>query len=169
MLQFIYFIVFIGYSTYYRANDNCPVYETPPDKYPAERIIKILLDPTIKKSRICRQQPANITKSSTYVVVLNSLKDPAEDVKKDNFGVWNHNGSHLQSFECCFSKDGKVHVGQGLFQEPGLQWETILLQRLHSKHPSNSNFQQMLCFITGTDNNTYVVCMNITISCSFSS
>ena len=102
----IYILNCIGYSTYYRANDptndNCPVYETPPDKYPAERIIKILLDPTIKESRICHQQPANITKSSTYVVNLNSLKDP-EDVKKDNFGVWNHNGSHLQSFECCFS------------------------------------------------------------------
>ena len=87
-------------------------------------MIKILLDPNIEKSKICHQQPTKIIKSSTYVINLNSLKDP-EDVKKDNFGVWNHSGSHLQSFECCFSKDGKVHVGRSLFPESGLQWETF--------------------------------------------
>ena len=40
-----------------------------------------------------------ITKSSTYLVDLNSLKDP-EDVKKDSFGVWNIVGltfSHLNA------------------------------------------------------------------------
>ena len=100
------------------------MYETPPDKYPAETIIEILLDPSIKKTTICHQQPTKITKSSTYVVDLNSLKDP-EDVKKDSFGVWNHSGSHLQSFECCFSKDGLVHVGRGLFQESGFTMENI--------------------------------------------
>ena len=87
-------------------------------------MIKILLDPNINKGKICHQQPIKITNSSTYVVDLNSLKDP-EDGKKDNFGVWNHSCSHLQSFECCFSKDGKVYVGRSLFQEPGLQWETF--------------------------------------------
>ena len=120
----MHLIIFVSYVTYYRANDEYPVYETPPDKYPAERVIKILLDPNINKSKICHQQPTKITKSSTYVVDLNCLKDP-EDVKKDNFGVWNHSGSHLQSFDCCFSKDGRVHVGRGLFQESGLQWETF--------------------------------------------
>ena len=63
----VHLIIFVSYCTYtyYRANDNYPVYETPPDKYPAERIIKILLDPSIKKTKICHQQPTKITKSST--------------------------------------------------------------------------------------------------------
>ena len=74
-------------------------YETPPNKYSAERVLKILLDLNINKRKIFHQQPTRIAKSSTYLVDLNSLKDP-EGVKKDSFGVWNIVGltsSHLNA------------------------------------------------------------------------
>ena len=132
----------------YRSDDSCPLYETPPNKYSVERVIKILLDPKIDKSRICHQWPLNIMKNSTFVIDLNSLKDP-DDVKKDNFGVWKHNGSHNQSFQCCVSDD-KVHIGPSIFsQTGGRQWEAFSLRRLHSKHPAKDSFRRMLCFITG--------------------
>ena len=158
----MHLIIFVSNVTHYRENDEYLVYEIPPDKYSAERVIKILLDPNINKKKICHQQPTKIANSSTYVVDLNSLKDP-EDVKKDSFGVWNHSGSHLQSFECCFSKDGRVHVGRGLFQEASLQWETFSLRRLHSKHPSNINFRQILCFITGIVRSITYICSYLAI------
>ena len=44
-----YYIVFI----IIREFDDQPVYEIPPPKYQAERILKILLDPTIPPSKIC--------------------------------------------------------------------------------------------------------------------
>ena len=61
--------------------DGQPVYETPPEKYTAERIIHILLDPNIEQSKICEQRPLNIESSCTFVVDLDQLSE-ADDVKK---------------------------------------------------------------------------------------
>ena len=133
--------------TLYRL-DGFPVYEVPPEKYSAERVIKILLDPNIDKKKICNQRPLDIQSSGTFVVDLNSLKDP-DDVKKDNFGVWHHSGSHNQTFDCCITATGDVLIGCSLFSPRGAQWEHYSLRRLHSKHPTNRNFRRMLSFITG--------------------
>lgn len=129
--------------------DEFPIYEVPPEKYSAERIIKVLLDPKIDDKKICKQRPINIQSSSTFVVDLNFLKDP-DDVKKDNFGVWHHNGSHNQSFECCITANGDVQIGYSHFgQHDDALWERYSLRRLHSNHPTNSKFKRMLSFITG--------------------
>lgn len=52
------------------------MYEVPPDKYSAEQIIHISLDPQIDDKKICKQRPLHIELSSTFVVNLNSIKDP---------------------------------------------------------------------------------------------
>lgn len=62
--------------------DGQPVYETPPEKYSAERIIHILLDPNIDQSKVCTQRPLNIESSCTFVVDLDHLLE-ADNVKKD--------------------------------------------------------------------------------------
>ena len=128
---------------HFSSNDDCPMYEVPCEKYPAETVNKILLNPKMDQSKICHKRPLDITKSSTY---LNCLKDP-DDVKKDNFGVWKHVGSRNQQFECSIS-DNKVYVGCGVLSGER-KWEQYSLCRLHSKHPSNENFRRMICFITG--------------------
>ena len=46
------------------------LYEVPPSKYTAERILKILLDASISQSKICTIHPVDITKSFTYVVAI---------------------------------------------------------------------------------------------------
>ena len=127
--------------------DGQPVYEIPPEKYSAERIIHILLDPNIDKSRVCTQRPLNINSSCTFVVDLDQLLE-ADDVKKDNFGVWNHSGSHDLKFECRFGPNGDIEIGKGVLTSD-IGWETFSLRRLHSNHPTNSKFRRMLAFITG--------------------
>ena len=62
--------------------------------YLAEQILRILSDPNIDPQKVCHGIPTDITKSSTYVVDLASLKHP-DDIKKDFFGVWSYNGSLL--------------------------------------------------------------------------
>ena len=127
--------------------DGQPVYETPPEKYSAERIIHILLDPNIDQSKVCTQRPLNIVSSCTFVVDLDHLLE-ADDVKKDNFGVWNHSGSHDLKFQCRFAPNGVIEIGKGVFTSSG-GWESYSLRRLHSNHPTNSKFRRMLAFITG--------------------
>ena len=70
-----------------------PVYEKLPPKYSAERILQILLDPAISPCRVRHKRPVSISSSATYVIDISKLADP-KDVKNDNFGSWNHSGSH---------------------------------------------------------------------------
>lgn len=123
-----------------------PIFEVPPEKYSSERVIKILLDPKIKQSKICSRRPVMVEKSSTFVVNLDMLQDPA-DVKKDNFGIWKHSGSHDVKFECRITNN-VIEIGRGTFSSPD-GWERFSLRRLHSVHPTNSSFRRMLAFITG--------------------
>ena len=124
-----------------------PVFEVPLLKYTAERVVKILLDPNLDSSRICKRRPVAVNSSSTYVIDLDSLQDPG-DVKKDNFGVWNHSGSHDMKFESRTTEDGVVEIGKGVLSSGG-GWECFALRRLHSTHPSNPKFRRMLAFVTG--------------------
>ena len=62
-----------------------PIYEQPPPKYTATRILQILLDPNIEQSLIAKGRPIEVEKSSTFVVDLTCLKHP-DDVKKKH--VW---------------------------------------------------------------------------------
>ena len=124
-----------------------PVYEIPSDKYAVEDIIRILLNPKIGKEKICKQHPLDITTSSTYVVDLDSLEHP-DDVKRDDFGVWTHSGSHNQAFMSRINECGDVEIGRtGVSKGP--KWEKFSLRQLHSKHPTNALFRRVISFIIG--------------------
>ena len=62
-----------------------PIFEQPPPKYSAHRIMEILLNPNMNKSLVTHGRPLQVEKSSTFVVDLTSLKHP-DDVKKDMYG-----------------------------------------------------------------------------------
>ena len=121
-----------------------PVYEIPPSKYSAEQVIKILL--RAENSKICRKKPTSVCGSATYVVDVRSLRCQ-DDIKKDEFGIWNYSGSHPQPF--------KVHENDhdDLIVEkccPGVSGKNVvLLRRLHCTHPSNAKFKRLICFLTG--------------------
>ena len=91
----------------FRKYDEEPIYEIPPPKYQAERISKILLDPTIPPSKICSVRPTRISKSATYVVEISKLKHP-DDIKNDMFGSWKHSGFHPQTYKAQIEDDGYV-------------------------------------------------------------
>ena len=52
---------------------TAPVYEIPPAKYSAEKILKILCDPSISSSKICTTMPVQVTTSATYVLMSPSF------------------------------------------------------------------------------------------------
>ena len=141
----IMIMCFLDYST---ENEAEAVYEVPSEKYASEEIIRILLDPKIDQKRVCMQRRLDTVSSSTYVVDLDCLQHP-DDVKKDNFGVWTHSGSHNQQFFSRINR-GKVEIGRSVFSSDGPKWERFSLRRLHSKHPTNPGFRRIISFITGT-------------------
>ena len=65
----------------------------PPPSYFAENILKVLLNPKILKSKVCKCTPLYINGSSTYVIDLTALRHP-DDIEKDSFADWTYDGSH---------------------------------------------------------------------------
>ena len=124
-------------------SDDEPIYENPPAKYSAERILHILLDKAIPSDKICTKRPTNVTGSASFVVDITKLADP-DDVKKDNFGVWSHSGSHVQSFDVSY-EEGCCFVEKCDSSTP--KDNIVVLRRLHSFHPLNNQFKRMIASI----------------------
>ena len=121
-----------------------PVYERPPPKYSAERVIKILLE--AEKSKVCERKPTPIRKSATYVVNVRNLRSQ-DDIKKDEFGIWKYSGSHPQPFKVHQEEDGYLTIERCC---PGVSGaNVVLLRHLHCTHPSNAEFKRLICFLTG--------------------
>ena len=126
---------------------NCmgvPIYERPPPKYTATRILQILLDPNIEQSLIAKGRPIEVEKSSTFVVDLTCLKHP-DDVKKDMYGRWDYSGSHPEVFRCSFNEFDNVSIEKCA---PGATGDDVYyLRRIRSSHPSNPNFRRLIAFV----------------------
>ena len=88
-------------------SQTIPIYEYPPPKYSAERILQIMLDPALESSgKNGTTRPTIVTRSSTFIVDLSKLAHP--DIKNDNYGLRNHSGSHPQQFVVEIKKGGYV-------------------------------------------------------------
>ena len=125
-----------------------PVFEYPPPKYAAERVLQILLDLTLSPSKVCQVRPVNITESCTFVIDVTKL-DHEQDVLRDGFGKWNYSGSHPVPYHAKCYPDGHVQTERCC---PGASGQDVVqLRRLHATHPSNPNFKRMIAFISGTD------------------
>ena len=56
-------------ALFYSTMTESVIYEVPPEKYSAEIIIRILLDPKIDKSRVCKERPITTAARQWYVGV----------------------------------------------------------------------------------------------------
>lgn len=80
-----------------------------------------------------------------YVIDISKLAHP-DDVKNDNFGTWNHSGSHPQAFKVKMEAD---HISVEKCCPGATGDDDVYLRRLHSIHPSNKCFKRMIAFISG--------------------
>ncbi len=130
----------------YRNSIGVPIYEKPPEKYSAHRIMQILLDPKIDEHRIAVKRPLDVPHSSTFVVDVSKLGHP-DDIKKDIYGKWLHSGSHSDVFICSYLQEDKVSIEKAA---PGASGDNVYyLRRLHSVHPSNNEFRRILALLSG--------------------
>ena len=129
-----------------RNSFGVPIFERPPPKYSAYGIMKLLLDPNIDKSKIALKRPVGTTHNATFVVDLSKLDHP-DDVKKDNFGKWEHSGSHPEVFRCLFGEQDSVTVEKCA---PGASGSNVYyLRRLRSYCPTNHEVRRLMAFIHG--------------------
>ena len=117
---------------------------SPPLKYSAEEILKLLLNPKLDTSRVCCNWPVKVQCTASFVVDVTKLKHP-DDVRKDFFGKWSHSGSHPVPFKARITDD-YVSVERCA---PGASGNVYYLRRLHSNHPSNPEFRRIIAFVSG--------------------
>jgi len=98
------------------------------------------------EDKICKEKPANITRSSTFVVDVRNLKNQ-EDLKKDEFGIWNYSGSHPHTFHVSEEEGGTLTIEKAATGATGPN--VVLLRRLHCTHPSNPDMKRLICFLSG--------------------
>ena len=123
-----------------------PVFEVPPDKYLAYGIMNLLLDPKIDENKIATRRPLESSFSASYVVDVSTLAHP-DDIKKDMYGKWIHSGSHADVFRCTYRDDDSVYIEKAA---QGASGDNVFyLRRLHSVHPSNSEFRRLLALLFG--------------------
>ena len=70
-----------------------------------------------------------------------------DDIKNENLGKWKHSGSHLVYFKVEAEDDDHVFAEKCAVSTS--EENIVLLRRLHSVHPSNHNFKQMIAFVSG--------------------
>ena len=121
-------------------------FKRPPEKYSAYRIMQILLDSNIDERRIAKRRPLEAPYSATFVVDISELSHP-DDIKKDMYGKWLYSGSHSDVFLCSYSLNGNVMIEKAA---PGASGSNAYaLRRLHSVHPSNTDFRRVLALLFG--------------------
>ena len=125
-----------------------PIFEKPPPKYTATRIMQILLNPSMDTSKVAKGRPIGVEESSTFVVDLTSLKHP-DDVKKDMYGRWDYSGSHPEVFRCTFDEFDDVSIEKCAVGATGSN--VYYLRRVRSSHPSNSDFRRLIAFVHGEE------------------
>ena len=134
---FMYFYI-------HRNSVGVPIFELPPPKYTATRILQILLDPNLDQSRIAKGRPIEVEKSSTFVVDLTCLKHN-DDVKKDMYGRWDYSGSHPEVFRCSVDDSDEVFIEKCALGATGQN--VYYLRRVRSSHPSNPEFRRLIAFV----------------------
>ena len=108
--------------------------------------MRILLDPNLPDDKVCKVQPKGIKSSATFVVDVRNLKC-LDDVKKDEFGIWNYSGSHPQVFKVYHESDAYMSIEKCANGAKGCN--VVYLRRLHCTHPSNADFKRLICFVSG--------------------
>lgn len=92
----------------------------------------------VPKEKICKVKPRNITSSATFIVDVCHLKC-VDDIRKDDFGIWNYSRSHPQSYEVFVQTDGYLNTEKCSYDSSGDN--VLYLRRLHCTHPSNQDFK----------------------------
>ena len=78
--------------------------------------------------------------------------------KKDDFGKWLYNGSHLHTYIAWEDSDGKLGFDR-LPKGTTMDENMFQLRRIYCKHPSNAQFQRLLGFVTDCNQNPHHLCL----------
>lgn len=133
----------------YNGDVLTPVFEWQKQAYQFESLVKILLGEHAPE-RLCVSQPVNIAHNVSFLVNNARIKN-LDDLKCDDMGAWEHNGSPKKSFLVKRDKHGMVK-NVTLLQEnesPEENSDVFTLKRIYYVNKSSSDLRKVISTVQG--------------------
>lgn len=118
------------------------LWTTPKKQFSAEEIARLLLiKSTVPQRKICSKQPVRVCHNVSFVVDLHALDDP-KDIRADENGVWQRNGSPVTYVS--------IH-GAKVFRRTkmGNHSHHYKVSRIYYRHSSSPDFRRVIATVYG--------------------
>jgi hypothetical protein len=132
----------------YKGDVQTPVFAWRREPLQFEQIIEILLGEH-DAERLCVSQPVNVSHNVTFLVDNSKVKD-LNDLKCDDMGAWEHNGSPRRTFQVRLDKLGKVK--DVIFKEKESEvggTDTYRLKRVYYVNKSSGDVRKIMSTLEG--------------------
>ena len=110
-------------------------------QFSVEELARLLLiESTVPQSKICSKQPVRVSHNVSFVVDLHALDDP-KDIRADENGVWQRNGSLVTYVSIHgHSTDAKIFRHKNM----GLHSHHYKVSRTYYRHSSSPDFRRVI-------------------------
>ena len=65
----------------YNDDGKLPVFSSGTSGYPAEQVVRILMDPELDQDKVCHIQPMGVTKNASFIIDVDDI--PFANLKAD--------------------------------------------------------------------------------------
>lgn len=142
---------------YLDSNPKLPIFDITSERYPAEKIVKLLLDP-VDPLRVCTMQPLSVQRNATFLVDCSRLGSP-KDLTADDNGAWVPLGKPCTWFRVVFDENNQVSKVYKLPHKPAVTTtSTFALYRYYGRSASAVDFKRTVCTIRGEQHCVLVYC-----------
>lgn len=83
-------------TIFYNDDAELPVFSSVTSGYPAEQVVRILMDPELDQDKVCHIQPMGVTKNASFIINVDDVH--FADLKPDDFRSWKTNGTKATYF-----------------------------------------------------------------------
>ena len=96
--------------TFYNDDPELPVFSNVITGYPAEQVVRILMDPELDQDKVCHVQPMGVTKNASFIIDVDDVH--FADLKADDLGSWKPNGTKTTYFRILPSGTMRILSGR---------------------------------------------------------
>ena len=138
---------------FYNNDPQLPIFSVVSNGYQATEVARILMDPKIDSSKVCRVQPRGVTKNATFIIDVDHVN--FDDLKADDLGSWITKGTKPTFFRLLANGSICLATGKPELQEGS---DYYLLTRRYYTHATYGLFRRIIVDIKGLHVHISLIC-----------
>lgn len=128
-------------TIFYNDDAELPVFSSVTSGYPAEQVVRILMDPELDQDKVCHLQPMGVMKNASFIIDVDDVH--FADLKADDLGSWKPNGTKATYFRILPSGTMRILSGR-----PRVTTSYVLTRRYYV-HSTYHLFRRTIIDIQG--------------------